>query len=62
MLKKIIIIVCLILGVSLLCCVLFNKRESQKVVLQFASWGSESEISILKPLLTDFEKEIIGGD
>ncbi len=57
MLKKIIIIVCLMLGVSLLCCVLFNKRESQKVELQFASWGSESEISILKPLLTDFEKE-----
>lgn len=55
MYKKIIISICLILGVSLLCCLNFSK--STKTTVQFASWGSESEISILKPILKDFEKE-----
>lgn len=31
--------------------------KSTKTTVQFASWGSESEISILKPILKDFEKE-----
>ena len=57
MLKKIIIFVCLILGVSLICCGLFGNKKNSKCVIQFASWGSESEISILKPILADFEKE-----
>lgn len=35
-----------------------NKPSVQKqTTIQFASWGSESEISILKPILSDFEKE-----
>ncbi len=55
MYKKIIISICLILGVSLLCCLNFSKPT--KTTVQFASWGSESEISILKPILKDFEKE-----
>lgn len=57
MLKKIIIFVCLILGVSLFCCGIFCAKKSDKIVIQFASWGSESEISILKPILENFEKE-----
>jgi multiple sugar transport system substrate-binding protein len=34
-----------------------KKPVDSRVSLQFASWGSESEISILKPILADFEKE-----
>ena len=56
MLKKIIIFVCLILGVYLFCCGIFDAKKTQKIVLQYASWGSESEINILKPILNDFEK------
>lgn len=29
----------------------------QKVTIQFSSWGSESELKILEPILADFEKE-----
>ena len=39
----------------MLCCLNFSKPK--KTTVQFASWGSESEISILKPILKDFEKE-----
>ena len=41
------------------CCTKFfvQNHFSQKTVVQFASWGSESEISILKPILEDFEKQ-----
>lgn len=56
MLKKIILLVCLIVVASLLCCC-FNKKTEQKVTIQFSSWGSESEIRILKPILIEFEKE-----
>ena len=34
-----------------------KKNNNEKVTIQFASWGSESEIRILKPVLSDFEKE-----
>ena len=60
MLKKIIIItVCLIIGASCFCCVKFSAKNHfpKQTTIQFASWGSESEISILKPILKDFEKE-----
>lgn len=57
MLKKI-LLVCLIAGVLLFAHVLFlNKLEDSKVHVSFASWGSESEIKILKPILNDFEKQ-----
>ena len=57
MLKKISLI-CLIAGVLLVAHVLFsNKLEDKKVHVSFASWGSESEVKILKPILSDFEKE-----
>lgn len=57
MLKKIIILICLILGVSLLCCQKFHTPNNKITTVQFASWGSESEIAILKPILKDFEKK-----
>lgn len=44
----------LILGI-ILCFLLFYKTPEKQTVVKFASWGSESEISILKPLLEDFE-------
>lgn len=31
--------------------------QQQKTVIQFASWGSKSEIEILKPVLAEFERE-----
>lgn len=34
----------------------FTPKED-RTVLQYASWGSKSEIDILKPILSDFEKE-----
>lgn len=35
-----------------------SKQEQEKpVVIQFASWGSESEMKILKPLIANFEKD-----
>lgn len=57
--KKIIFILCLIIGAGILCCLHFQfwKTSSRQTIIQFASWGSESEIKILKPILSDFEKE-----
>lgn len=56
--KKIIVLICLIIGASLFCCSKFLSKNvsPQKTTIQFASWGSESEVSILKPVLADFEK------
>lgn len=34
-----------------------TKVDSTKTVIQFASWGSKSEIDILQPILEDFEKD-----
>ena len=57
MLKKFVLLVCLIIGASLLCCFNFDRKVSQKVNIQFSSWGSESEMRILKPILIEFEKQ-----
>ena len=52
MIKKFILLVFLIICVSLFCCAKFFENKSQQdVVIQFASWGSESEVSILKPVI-----------
>ena len=43
-----------------LLCIIFLCGCSQKdnrTVVQFASWGSKSEMDIIKPILADFEKE-----
>lgn len=57
--KRIILLLCLVIGVSFFCCVdLYSKKHfPKKTTIQFASWGSESELRILKPLLKKFEKE-----
>lgn len=59
MIKKIVGIICLILIVGILHTAKNTPQTPQpkQTTLQFASWGSESEISILKPILSDFEKE-----
>ncbi len=59
MYKKIILLVCLIIGASFFCCLKLysNSHFPDKTTVQFASWGSESEINILKPLIVQFEKE-----
>lgn len=59
MYKKIVLTVCLIIVAIILCCIkIYNQNYfSDKTTIQFASWGSESEIKILKPILSDFEKE-----
>lgn len=58
MLKKIFIILGII-GVFFLCIFLLqnSNKDDKKIVIQFASWGSKSEIDILKPLLKQFETE-----
>ena len=52
-------------GIKLILCTLFiccisscgcTKKET-KTTIEFASWGSKSETDILKPLLSEFEKE-----
>ena len=57
MIKK--LFLSLIIGVSLVCfAMLFAKHaDDGKITIQFASWGSESEVSILKPIIRNFEKE-----
>ena len=56
MLKKILFWGLIIGLVLLFCCVDFKKTD-KLVHIQFATWGSESEINILKPMLEDFEKQ-----
>jgi len=59
MYKKILIVLFLLVGIGAFCCLkIFSaKNYDNNTVLQFASWGSESEIKILTPILNDFEKE-----
>ena len=49
----------IIAGSILLCINAFshNYQSDGKTILTFASWGSKSEIDILKPILSEFEKE-----
>lgn len=46
-------------AVLLICVLAFCgcQKQDNKTVVQFASWGSKSEVDILKPILSDFEKE-----
>lgn len=58
MLKRIVFtFVILILCVCISC---LYKKTDNLVHIQFATWGSESEINILKPMLQEFEKENSG--
>ena len=57
--KIIILLVCLIAGMSFLGLLKLknNSKNNSKITIQFSSWGSESEIKILKPILMNFEKD-----
>ena len=48
---------CLIFGLVLFFCLNRNKEIDNSIHIQFATWGSESEINILKPMLEEFEKQ-----
>jgi multiple sugar transport system substrate-binding protein len=54
--KKIGIIFIIILLLMLTANKIQNNKSTQKV-LQFSSWGSKSELDILKPVLNEFEKQ-----
>lgn len=58
MLKK--IIICFIIVGSIFLCLsagFKNVEKDNRTTIQFASWGSKSEIDILTPLLKDFESQ-----
>jgi len=55
--KKIIFIICLIIFSFICLCCFKKSNDDYKTVIQFASWGSESEIAILKPILKEFENQ-----
>ena len=44
-----------LLLVMTLCCAC-SKRDDKEVI-QFASWGSQSEIAILKPIIAEYERK-----
>lgn len=47
-----------ILVILLFCLILTGcTQKTNKTVIQFASWGSKSEVEILKPILAEFERE-----
>lgn len=35
----------------------FSPSNNSKTVIQFASWGSQSEVAIIKPILAEFERK-----
>ena len=56
MMKKF-LLYCLILGFIIFFCFSQNKKNDNYTHIQFATWGSESELNILKPIIEEFEKE-----
>lgn len=54
MIKKVLIIIG-ILGGSFLFAHFFKETPKNFTVVQFASWGSKSEVDIIKPMLKEFE-------
>lgn len=57
MLKKIIVYTCLIIGLGALILGTLSRKSDNFEHIQFASWGSESEVNILKPIIKDFENK-----
>ena len=47
----------LVVFLSAICLLCGCVQKDDKTVIEFASWGSKSEIDILKPILNNFEKE-----
>lgn len=48
---------CLIIGLVVFFGFCLGKKPDNAVHIAFATWGSESEINILKPMLVEFEKQ-----
>lgn len=57
MIKKIFILPVILIIAFFVAFVLFKPQETGQTHIQFASWGSESEVKIIKNLLSDFEKK-----
>lgn len=53
---KKIVLICIVLF-CILCVSLFKKPNEDCTVIKFSSWGSQSEIALLLPLIKDFEKQ-----
>ena len=56
MVKKFLIILGILGGIFLCVNPLFKPVDDREVI-QFATWGSKSEIEIIRPILAGFEKE-----
>lgn len=48
---------CLIFVIILSFGFIFHRKNDNLIHIQFATWGSESELKILKPMLSDFENQ-----
>lgn len=51
------VIYCIISVVFILMIFVSLKPSDKRTVIQFASWGSQSEIEILKPIIEEYEKQ-----
>ena len=56
MIKKAIITLGIV-GLCFLCIGHIFKPKDSRETLQFASWGSKSEVAIIKPILAEFARE-----
>ncbi len=50
-------VILLIVSILIISINLNTSKKEDKVKIKFSSWGSESELKILKPLIKEFEKE-----
>jgi len=57
MLFKKLIYIIIVLAVTVLIFTVPKSGSSDKVVIKFASWGSKSEVDIIKPILKEFEEK-----
>lgn len=57
MMKRLLRLILFALIVTSIVLVLVLRPRDNRTVVKFASWGSKSEIEILKPILSEFEKE-----
>ena len=51
--KKLLIVFLIILSIT----IIFSKSSNDKTVIKFSTWGSKSEIEILKPIIKEFENQ-----
>lgn len=57
--KKILVLILFIILVFGINAVLNNSndKDERKTIVQFSTWGTQSELEVLKPILSEFEKE-----